>query len=105
MPSRLLQACREFVQGKGFAFRSPQWPRVRREHLAKEPRCRWCGGSVAPEVHHIIPFHLDRSRELDPTNLITLCEAGTECHLDRGHFGNWKRFNLFIRMQCDMRKG
>ena len=102
---RLLQACRDFVQGKGFALRSSQWPRVRREHLAKEPRCRWCGGADALEVHHIVPFHIDRSRELDPTNLITLCEAPAVCHLEHGHLGYWRRYNPHVRHDCDKRKG
>lgn len=80
--------------------RSPEWHRVEQEHLAKEPFCRYCGGTKLLQVHHVSPFHLDPQRELDPSNLITLCEDykdGVECHLHIGHLGNWKTFNPHVR--------
>jgi 5-methylcytosine-specific restriction endonuclease McrA len=85
--------------------RSPLWPRIRREHLQTEGWCRYCGGTENLEVHHIVPFHLDRSLELTPSNLITLCEKrGTECHLHIGHHGNWHIFNPMVRRQADSPK-
>lgn len=83
------------VRGLGHP-RSPEWHRVEREHLAVEGWCRFCGGTTKLQVHHKTPFHLDPAKELDPTNLITLCEDvkdGVECHLHVGHLGNWKNFN------------
>jgi 5-methylcytosine-specific restriction protein A len=79
--------------------RSHEWPRVRREHLDREPACRACGGIEKLEVHHIVPFHLDPSKELDPANLVTLCESGkggVVCHLAIGHLGNYRNFNLLV---------
>ena len=76
--------------------RSPQWPKVRAEHLRKCKFCMVCGGTKKLEVHHIKPFHLDPSLELEPTNLITLCEAkkrGINCHLLVGHLGNYRQEN------------
>jgi len=74
--------------------RSDKWPEVRKAHLEKEGWCRYCGGVENLEVHHKQPFHLDPSRELDDSNLITLCEnMSKECHLKEGHLGNWKSFN------------
>ena len=85
--------------------RSNHWPTIRRHHLAREPRCQWCGGKSTLEVHHMVPFHIDHTKELDDANLITLCErAGRECHLVHGHLGNWKTFNPDIRKQCDERQ-
>jgi hypothetical protein len=55
-----------------------------------------CGGSEKLEVHHKQPFHLQPEFELDPDNLITLCEAnkgGVNCHLFVGHLGSFKSFN------------
>lgn len=70
-------------------------------HLASEPFCKACGHEADLEVHHIEPFHLDPAKELDPTNLITLCEATPqECHLHIGHLGNWKNFNPKVREQA-----
>lgn len=67
--------------------RSPLWPKVRAEHLKVEPVCQACGGKVSLQVHHVVPFHVDYTRELDPGNLLTLCEApGRNCHLIWGHF-------------------
>jgi hypothetical protein len=86
------------VQGKHplTARRSGSWPRVRAQHLAANPCCAVCGGAEKLEVHHRKPFHLDPALELDPANLITLCEAnkgGVNCHLFVGHLGNFKAFN------------
>lgn len=78
--------------------RSPFWPHTRRVHLAAEGWCRWCGAVSGLEVHHIVPFHRFPAWELDPANLITLCEnVGKQCHLKRGHNGNWKNVNPDIR--------
>lgn len=81
------------------ATRSDHWPKVRLEHLEKEPVCAVCGGSEHLEVHHRLPFHLHPELELDPTNLITLCEAGhggINCHLAIGHLGNFHSFNADV---------
>ena len=79
--------------------RSPQWSRVAREHRLREPACQACGykGSKV-QVHHIKPFHLHPQLELDPRNLITLCEAkGREHHLLLGHLDAWGSYNEHIR--------
>lgn len=76
--------------------RSGHWPTVRKQHLAAHPACEVCGGTDKLEVHHRQPFHLNPALELDPANLITLCEAnkdGVNCHLFVGHLGNFKAFN------------
>lgn len=77
--------------------RSPEWQRVRACHLKNQPWCKRCGRTSDLEVHHIVPFHLDSGSELDPDNLITLCEsAGSQCHLRNGHLGNWRSFNPYV---------
>lgn len=79
--------------------RSNQWPKVRAEYLKTHPVCAVCGGTKKLEVHHIIPVHIDADKELDPNNLITLCEAkkyGVNCHLFFGHLGNYKKYNPFV---------
>lgn len=76
--------------------RSGGWPKVRAEHLAKSPTCVVCGGKKKLEVHHMLPFHLHPQLELDPNNLITLCENkkdGVNCHLFLGHLGSFKAYN------------
>ena len=81
--------------------RSPKWERARRIHLATEGWCRYCGSVNDLQVHHMVPFHDDPSRELDPSNLITLCEtSGVEHHLIIGHFRNWKNFNPNVAEEC-----
>jgi 5-methylcytosine-specific restriction protein A len=80
--------------------RSSDWPRVRAEHLSQQPECAVCGGREKLEVHHLQPFHLQPELELDPANLITLCEAkrsGANCHLLFGHLGNFRSFNRDAR--------
>ena len=81
------------------AIRSNQWPKIRKIHLEKFPNCALCGGNKIIEVHHIIPFNIDPSKELDPSNLITLCESGKNgivCHRSFGHLGNYQSFNTEV---------
>jgi 5-methylcytosine-specific restriction protein A len=83
----------------GKAKRSNHWPKVRKEHLEKNPTCAVCGGNKKLEVHHIRPFHLHPNLELEPTNFVTLCEnmkEGINCHLLFGHLGNFKSFNVNV---------
>lgn len=70
--------------------RSNQWPRVRQAHLTAHPCCEVCGTKGNLEVHHIVPFHIDKSKELEPSNLITLCQ---DHHLLFGHLMSWQSYN------------
>ncbi|MFM0141712.1 HNH endonuclease [Paraburkholderia sp. RL18-085-BIA-A] len=82
------------------AARSGHWSTVRKQHLILHPVCELCGGSEDLEVHHVRPFHLHPDLELDPSNLVTLCEAkkgGINCHLAFGHLGNFRSFNVDVR--------
>lgn len=80
--------------------RSDMWLEVRHNHLQYEPVCQYCGSHEHLEVHHIKPFHLFPSLELDPSNLITLCDGVNDCHLRVGHNGDWKEFNLWVVSDC-----
>lgn len=94
-PGGILRKIKDVVQGRA-GKRSSLWPRVRGGHLLAHPECAVCGGKKKVEVHHKVPFHIDPARELDVTNLVTLCEAkrfGVNCHLFFGHLGNYKRAN------------
>ena len=73
------------------AYRSGKWSKVRQEHLKEHPSCAACGRSKKVEVHHIEPVHINPDRELDPSNLITLCDDA--CHFIFGHFTDWKSWN------------
>lgn len=82
------------------APRSPEWAKVRAEHLKIEPACQWCGRSKNLEVHHIWPFAWPGGDKLElvPDNLITLCESpGYNCHLEIGHLGDFKSRNPKVR--------
>lgn len=96
---KLIQLAKDLVKRKPLHPRSSEWPRVRKEHLKQEPHCAVCLGTAKLEVHHKVPFHVAPERELDPTNLVTLCESkkgGLNCHLFVGHLGNYKRVNRNI---------
>ncbi|GHO61561.1 hypothetical protein KSC_004530 [Ktedonobacter sp. SOSP1-52] len=79
--------------------RSPEWARVAKEHRLREPACVACGYRGKDlQVHHIKPFHLHPHLELDPHNLITLCEVrGRDHHLLLGHLDAWSSYNEHIR--------
>lgn len=79
--------------------RSPLWPAVAKEHLLHQPACAACGyEGKGLQVHHIQPFHLAPQLELDPKNLITLCEIkGRDHHLLVGHLDDWESYNVNVR--------
>lgn len=78
--------------------RSGEWQTVRKEYLVYRPSCEACGSKKALNVHHVIPYHLDPSKELDKNNLITLCHT---CHLVFGHLMNFKSWNVEVRKDAE----
>lgn len=87
------------------AKRSSEWARVQENFLKAHPKCACCGGTKTLRVHHIEPFHVNPARELDPDNLMTLCESGKygiNCHLLVGHLGNWSRWNPIARLDAKL---
>lgn len=75
------------------AKQSPQWEALAKK-IVKGEVCEACGSDSHLQVHHRIPFHVDSSLELNPSNLIVLCmSTGFECHLRVGHGKSWKTYN------------
>ena len=74
--------------------RSINWKTVRKKFLITYPFCAACGSTKKLQVHHVIPFHIDKTLEFDFNNLICLCNS---CHFLFGHFNNWNKFNPDIR--------
>ena len=98
----IMKTVRDRMQGKAEKGqrRSSKWKHVRHNHLLEHPECECCGRKTELEVHHIIPFSVAPDKELDPDNLITLCESkknGINCHLLLGHLGDYKRFNPNVK--------
>jgi len=94
----IVKNIKDALQGKAplGAKRSSKWPAVRKNHLKLNPICAVCGDTNKLEVHHIKPFHLHPELELEPTNLITMCESksyGIICHLLIGHNGSYQKIN------------
>jgi 5-methylcytosine-specific restriction protein A len=104
---RLIRHVLDIAQGKVSLLkpRSSKWPKVREQHLRSNPVCAVCKGTKKLNVHHIQPFHLHPELELDPANLITLCESkanGVNCHLWFGHLGNFKQENPQVKLDAPM---
>lgn len=79
------------------APRSAAWRSLRKKHLEENPRCIVCGSRKNTVPHHVVPFSVDPSKELDPANLVTLCENATfNCHLFFGHLKRWDRHNRHV---------
>lgn len=75
------------------ADRSGKWPAVRAAYWEAHPTCEACGAEPV-EIHHVHPFHLWPESELDPANLVALCD---DCHRLIGHLGNYKAYNPLVR--------
>ena len=82
------------------AVRSSGWFVFRKQHI--KIACTCCGkkGSFLNrlELHHIIPFHIDPSKELDPTNVDTFCRR---CHQLLAHLDNFKSYNIDIKKDAE----
>ena len=93
-------------KGKPAVERSPQWSAVRNRHLKLHPMCEACGSIDHIQVHHIKPFHLFPELELEPTNLISICEkivadddkTNDNHHLQLGHNGDFHNNNKNFRL-------
>jgi 5-methylcytosine-specific restriction enzyme A len=97
----LIKHVKDIIQGKASIGekRSSKWFTVRKHFLETNGCCAVCGGKDKLEVHHKQPFHEHPELELDPNNLITLCESknnGVTCHLLFGHLGNYKSININV---------
>lgn len=78
--------------------RSSEWARVRKAFLEVYPVCEACGGTEHLEVHHVKPYHLFPSLELNPMNLMTLCDSPSrKCHFVIGHLTDWRSYNVDAR--------
>lgn len=94
-PWELLEAV---GQDEILGLRSSAWQTVRDDYVDQHPACEVCGTTSELNVHHILPFHMYPTLELDPSNLITLCRTH---HYRVGHDPdgtgplrpNWKSFN------------
>jgi len=104
---KIIKAIADRVKGKVplFARRSPKWQTVRKDFIEANAACEACGETEKLEVHHVKPFHLDKSLELEVSNLMTLCDKGHKCHLNIGHLGSWRKENPQAReMAAQLKK-
>src|SRR3990167_1175887 len=78
--------------------RNSKWSSVRRQYLKQYPKCAVCGKEnrflKSNEVHHIVLFSLDKTKELAFDNLITLCPQD---HFLFGHLNFWKSWNENVK--------
>lgn len=73
--------------------RSGQW-RTLRNKLVKNSKCAICGSSKNLQAHHKKPFKDFPELELDPDNIVILCESpARNCHFVFGHLFNWSSYN------------
>ena len=83
--------------------RSSAWPALRRAWLQEHGKCDACGTTKQLEVHHVVPVSHDRTRELDKSNLQTLCEY-RECHHRIGHSFDFKSANPHCRLDAETQR-
>jgi hypothetical protein len=82
--------------------RSGRWKAVRDRFLSENEFCAACGCREKKflNVHHIYPAHLFPERELDVSNLMTLCEKpARSCHL-WAHAYSWRAYNQHAKVDA-----
>ena len=78
--------------------RDSAWPSLRKLHLRDYPTCACCGSKNKLQVHHMLPYHLHPMLELDPRNLMTLCDdPKSRCHFIFGHLRNYRSYNPTVK--------
>lgn len=101
----IIKHVKDVLNGKSkiFSKRSSKWSTFRKSFLEKHNSCAACGGTEYLEAHHIEPFHENPDLELDPNNLITLCDkpGKDNCHLNVGHLGNFKNKNPYVKEDAE----
>lgn len=58
-------------------YGSPAWLAIRQLVLSEQPVCQHCNRAFANQVDHILPRSINRSLELERSNLQALCQR---CH-------------------------
>ena len=80
------------IERKPRTARSPKWAALAKRFL-KGKACAVCGRKERVVPHHILPYHLYPTLELDESNLIPLCENRSHnCHFWIGHLGSWRSY-------------
>ena len=89
--------------------RSDKWPAVERAFRYLHPSCAACD-SLDVQIHHVRPFHYcilagRHDLELDPRNLISLCESekgltAQNHHLLLGHLDDFQSYNPSVRLDA-----
>lgn len=100
-----------FLQGvKDDKARSHKWEAFAIKCKAAHPFCAYCGNAEKLQAHHIHAFELMTPEqrgtaapggELDPDNIIILCEVQpSDHHLRIGHLGNFKNSDPNVVEVC-----
>lgn len=101
MLKNIIHAVKSFVheaaKKNGIGGRSKEWPKIEKAFLKEHPACAACGETSKLQVHHVEPFHLHPEKELDMSNLITLCMGSNKCHILLGHGDSFRMYNPNIR--------
>jgi len=77
--------------------RSGKWSSLRDKLIKEHGECLACGTKRDLACHHIIPFSIDKTLELEESNLVVLCET---CHFVFGHLKSWKSYNKNVIKDC-----
>ena len=74
--------------------RDPRWKSLRNRFIFENPCCAVCGKCDNLIVHHKLPVSLFPHKQLDWSNLVTLCENNNfNCHFVVGHLMDWRNYN------------
>ena len=86
------------------AIRSTKWPKFKKEFAKTHPAvCAVCGGKKGINLHHLKPFHVFPELELDPDNVILLCNEKRH-HIEVGHLGDFQSINPTGRADIELWK-
>ena len=81
------------------------WAKLAKVHLRVYPACQVCGRRTNVVPHHKLPVSFRPDLELDPDNLVTLCNGHRSfggCHQWVGHLGDPHSYNPDVMPDIDI---
>lgn len=85
--SKKTKAYRERRVKRHSLYTTPEWRKLRKLIIARDPICTWCGIKPSTQADHVMHAP-DNARFYDPTIIVGACRS---CNMQRAGRERWKQ--------------